>query len=72
MKQKSEKFLRERHAKLAKQAHAFKFHASSYNVQLLNSFSPELHPKDTESTIRNKLIDLLSEIKDFKFVTTDF
>ena len=36
----------------------------------MNSFNPELQLKDTESVTKNKLIDLLSELKGFKFVTT--
>ena len=34
------------------------------------SFIPELHLKDTESAIKNKLIDSLTELKVFKVVTT--
>ena len=34
------------------------------------SFIPELHLKDTESAIKNKLIDSLTELKGFKVVTT--
>ena len=29
---------------------------SIYNVEILNSFNPELQLKDTEFTIKNKLI----------------
>ena len=36
----------------------------------MNSFNPELELKDTESAIKNKLTDLLSQLKDFKFVKT--
>ena len=35
----------------------------------LKSFNPELQLKDNESAIKNKLIDLLSELKGFKFMT---
>ena len=46
-------------------------YASSYNVEILkNSFNPELQFKDTESAIKNKLLDLLSELKGIKYVTT--
>ena len=48
---------------------AFKGFASSCNVEILNSFNPELQLKDTKSAIRKKLIDLLFELKSFKFVT---
>ena len=30
------------YAKIAKRSHAFKGYASSYNVEILNSFNPEL------------------------------
>ena len=36
----------------------------------MNSFNPELKLKDTKSAIRNKLIDLLTKLKGFKFVMT--
>ena len=39
-------------------------------MQILNYFNPELKLKDTESSIRAKLIELLSQLKVFKFVTT--
>ena len=48
----------------------FKNYASSYNVEILKSFNLKLHLKDTESAIKIKLIDLLSELRGFKFVTT--
>ena len=50
--------------------HAFKGYPTAYNVEVLNSFRPELQLKDTESAIRNGLIDLLIEFKSFKFVAT--
>ena len=46
-----------------------KVFASSYNAEILIFFNPELQLKDTDSAIKNKLIDLLSELKGFKFVT---
>ena len=33
-------------------------------------FNPELQLKDTESAIKSKLIDLLTQLKGFKFVKT--
>ena len=35
----------------------------------MNYFNPEIQLKDTKSALKNKLIDLLSELRDFKFVT---
>ena len=31
-----------------------------FNVEILNSFDPKLQPKDTESAIKSKLIELLT------------
>ena len=53
-----------------KKGHAFKGFASTYNVEILNSFNPELQLKDTESAIKSKLIELLTQLKGLKFVTT--
>ena len=65
MKQKSEQFL---NVKIIKRSHAFNGYASSYNVESMNSVNPELQFNDTESATINKLLELLSELKDFKFV----
>ena len=35
----------------------------------MNSFNPALQLNDTESTIKNKQIDLVSELRGFEFVT---
>ena len=59
--------MNEKNVKITKRALAFKGYASSYNVEVLNSF-PELQLKDTESAIKNKLTELLTQLKDFKFV----
>ena len=67
---KSENFLNEKNSKITKQTHALKAYASAYSAEILNSFNSEPELKDTESTIKNKLMDLFSELKDFKFVTT--
>ena len=40
---KSETVLNEENVKIAKRAHAFKGYASSYDVEILNSFNFELH-----------------------------
>ena len=53
-----------------KQSDAYKRYGSTYSVKILNSFNPELQLKDTQSAIKNKLIDLLSELRGFKLVTT--
>ena len=56
-------------AKITKRSRAYEVYASTYNVEILKSFDSELQLKGTESTIKNKLKDLLSELRDFKFVT---
>ena len=43
---------------------------NTYNVQLLYFINHELQLKDTESAIKNKLINLLPKLRGFKFVTT--
>ena len=45
---------------------------ANYNVEISNSFNTELQLKDIESEIKSKLIDLLTQLKGFKFVTTLF
>ena len=42
----------------------------SYNAEILNYFNRELQLKYAESTIRKKLNDLLTELKEFQLVTT--
>ena len=67
---KSEKFLNEKNIKITKEEHAFKDFESTFNVEILNSFSSELQLKNIKSAIRRKLIKLLTQLKGFKFVTT--
>ena len=43
---------------------------STYSVEIFNSFNPELQLKDIQSGIKSKLIELLTQLKGFKFVTT--
>ena len=62
--------MHEKNVKIIKQEHAFKGYASTYNVEIFDSFNPELQRKVTESVIKSKLIDLLTGLKGFKFVTT--
>ena len=47
-----------------------KGYASTYNVEISNSFNPKLQLKDTKSTIKNQLIELLTQLKGFNFVAT--
>ena len=47
---------------MAKREHAFKGYASTYNVETLNSFNPELQLKDAESGIKSNLIELLTQL----------
>ena len=56
--------------KITKRSHVFKGYTSTYSVEIFNSFNLELQLKDTESSIKKKLIDLFSGLKGFKFVTT--
>ena len=60
---KSKNVLNEKNIIITKGEHAFKGFASTYHVEILNSFNPELQLKDTESVIKNKLLDLLSKFK---------
>ena len=62
--------MNEKDVKITKRRHAFKGFASSCNIEILNSFNLELQLKDTESAIKSKLIDLLTQLKGFEFVTT--
>ena len=70
MKQKSEHFLNKKNVKVTKPSLAFKGYASSYNVEVFNSFNPKIQLKDTKSAIKNKLIYLLTQSRGFKFVKT--
>ena len=54
-------FSNEKNVKLTKWEHAFKGFASTYNVKISNYFSPELKLKDTQSAIKSKLIELLTQ-----------
>ena len=63
-------FLNERNVKTAKQEHAFIGYVRTHNVAIVSYFNPELQIKDTESVIESKVIELLTQLKGFKFVTT--
>ena len=67
MTQNTKHFLNEKNVKIMNQEHAFE---SVYNIEMLNSFKPELQLKDIESASKSKLIDLLSKLSGFKFVIT--
>ena len=67
---KKSKYFDEKNVKITKRAHAFKGFASSYNIENLNSFNPELQLKDNESAIESELKKLLTESKRFKFLET--
>ena len=56
--------------KVTKRAHSFKGYASTYNVEIMNYFNTEQQLKDGESAIKSKLIELLPEVRGFRFVTT--
>ena len=64
--------MNEKNIKITKPEHAFEGCTSTYNVEISNSFNSELQFKDTESEIKCKLIELLTQFKDFKFVATLF
>ena len=49
--------------KITKQKHAFKGFESTYHVEILNAFNPELQLKDTESAIKLKLTDLSCSVQ---------
>ena len=49
--------------KIAKREYAFKEFASTYNIEILNSFYSELQLNDRESAIKSELIELLTQLK---------
>ena len=61
--------MNEKNIKVTKQKHPFVGYGSTYNVEILNYFNPELQLKDAEYAIKSKLIELLIQSKGFKFVT---
>ena len=63
-------FWTKQNVKITTRADAFNGYASCCNVDILNSFNPELKLKDTKSTIENKLKDSLTKLRQFKFATT--
>ena len=65
MQVKVQYVLNERNVKITKRANAFKGYASTYNVEILNSFYLALQLKGTEFAIKGKLIDLSTQLKGF-------
>ena len=59
-----------KNAKMIEWLHAYQIYANTYNVKILNSFYSEVQIKDIEFATRNNLVDLLTELKRFKFVTS--
>ena len=49
------KCFEEKNSKISKWEHTFKGYASSYNVEIWNSFNSELQLKETEPSIKNNL-----------------
>ena len=47
-------FLDKNNTKVMKRSYAYKAYASSYNINILNSFNPKLQLKDTESAIKKE------------------
>ena len=70
--QKKGKIFLNNNVKITKQEHAFKGFSSTYNVEILNSFNSKVQLKDTESAVRSKLIELLTQLKGFKWMATLF
>ena len=60
----------QKNVKITKREHTFKGFASTYIVEILNYSNPELQLKDTDSATKSKLVELLTQLKGFKFVTT--
>lgn len=47
----------------------YKSYASIYKVEILIFFNLEAQLQDTESVIRSKLIDLMTELKGFNLIS---
>ena len=43
--------------KLTKRSHAQRDYVNTYNVEIFNSFNPELQPEDTKPILRKKIKD---------------
>ena len=62
-KNKKWKSYGQKKTKITKQSHPYKSYASSYSVEILDSFNHELQLKDIDYAIINKVINLLTELK---------
>ena len=62
------KNFRTKKCKNNKTGHSFKGFASTFNIEILNSFNPEPQPKDIESSVKVKLKELLTQLKGFKLL----
>ena len=67
---RSKNFLSQKNVKITKRADTFKSYASSYNFEILNSINHDLQLKNTEFAIKSRIIELLAQLKGFKFVAT--
>ena len=67
---KRENVLNKENVKITKREHAFRGYASTYNIEILNSFKNELQLKDIESATKSTLVKLLSLLRGINFVTT--
>ena len=59
-----------KNVKRIKREHELKGHASTLWWYNFNIFYPELQIKDSKSAMKSKLIDLLTQLKGFRFVST--
>ena len=66
------KFFKGRNVTITKLKHNFKSFASFYNVKIQYSINHKLQLKDTQSAIKNRLIELWTQLKFFKFLKTLF
>ena len=58
--QKSKNFYNEKNVKIAKWTQVFKDFTNSNNVEVLNPFNCELQLRDTYSSIKSQLADLMT------------
>ena len=56
--------------KITKQSHAHSGYSSTYDIETLKSFNPELQLEDNESAIKNRLKNLMTKLEGFKLKKT--